>query len=225
MARQSIRYLLLDLPSDHEIEGALATECDVLFAMLTNLELAGVTKRVRIAQSKTLKTLKQHPYDAEVVHVAGHATKDGLWMLGEVLPWGEVAKHLAACVTPLRSTDSRILNLSCCHSHKAATRMHNSLLSTFTGIHHFVEDKIPYAKAIAAWTMFFCKQPTTANHADIVQSISAFFGGEVLRYVAYLPRDEEAVRQIEAMLRRPDSWAFTNDPHLPKSRNSSAPGQ
>lgn len=186
MGRQSVRYLLLDLPSDHEIEGSLSTECDILYAMLANQELEGVTKHVRVARAETLWQLKQYPYEAEIVHLAGHATEDGLWVLGEVLKWELVAEHLAGCVKPLESGEQRIINFSCCNSEMAVDACASVLRPHFSGIYHFVEPSVEFSKAIATWTMFFYKQPTVGNHREIVSGISTYLGTPVLRYVQWM---------------------------------------
>ena len=205
IGRKPLKYILLDLPSDHEIEGDLATECDVLYAMLANHELAAVTKRVRIGRPETLTHMRLSTRRPEVVHIAGHATVDGLWMLGEVLPWVGVAKSLAACVTTLKSGQERIVNFSCCYSEKAARTCRRRLAPFFSGAYHFLEPNIAYAKAIVTWTMFFHQRPTTANHREIVERITTFLGGEVLRYMPYrrevLPVDE-SVAELNRLARR-----------------------
>ena len=53
--------------------------------------------------------------------------------------------------------------------------------------------------------MFFHQRPTTSNHQEIVQRITTFLGGEVLRYMPYrrevLPVDETAA-ELERIARR-----------------------
>lgn len=196
MPRESLRYLLLDLPSDHEIEGNLATECDIVYSLLANLELAAVTKRVRIARAQTLKRMRPYPYDAEIVHLAGHATYDGLWMLGEILPWNEVAASLAGCVTSLPIGQHRILNLSCCYSQRAAARLSHKLSPYFSGAYCFHETLVPYAKAIACWTTFFYKGPTAATHEAITHDIGEMMGGKVLQYIPYRDQGVEQLTRL-----------------------------
>ncbi len=202
LGRKPLRYILLDLPSDHEIEGALATECDVLYAMLANHELAAVTKRIRIGRPETLRQLRLGTSGAEFVHIAGHATADGLWMLGDVVAWSHVAKALANCVSPLKPSRERLVHFSCCHSQRAAKLCRRHLSPYFSGAYHFVDQTVPYATAIAVWTMFFHQQPSTRNHWDIVRRINTFIGQEVLRFVPYLEpmsRDIAAIKEMEAL--------------------------
>ncbi len=72
-------YLLFDLPSDHEVEGVLSTECDVIRAILAN---NGEGRNVKVIKATTSEALchksPQQPYgQIKIVHVACHARDNG----------------------------------------------------------------------------------------------------------------------------------------------------
>lgn len=200
MSRTPLRFLLLDVPGEHEIEGNLATECEVIEAVLANLELDGVTKRIRIASTRKLRTLRPYAYDPQVVHLAGHATEEGIWIQGQVTNWEALAKRVGNLITPLDPGQERVLNLSCCYSNLAAQVCAARLRRHFTGIYRFSITEVPYAQALVAWTMFFYKRPSLTDHPSIAQSVNDFFGTEVLRFVEMKSND---VMELERIADKP----------------------
>ena len=197
--------MLLDSPSDHEVEGALATECDVLYAMFANFELSGLTKHIRLGCARTLKQKRPYPYAAQFVHLAGHATDEGLWMLGEVVDWATVAKSLSGWFAPLKPGGERILNFSCCDSERAAKACATRLRPFFSGAYFFRERNIGFAKSCAAWTLFFYLQGQrqTQVHFQSARQVNQFLRAEELRYLpyhdSYVPIDHESIKLLESL--------------------------
>lgn len=199
MSRTPLRFLLLDIPGEHEIEGNLATECQVIAAVLANLELDRVTKHIRIASTRTLGNLGPYAYDPQVVHLAGHATEEGVWIQGQVAKWETVALRLAGLLVPLPACQERVLNLSCCHSSLASRICTEFLRDYFTGIYRFSISEVPYAQALVAWTMFFFKSPSLADHLEISRTVNSFFGQKIIEFERVLSKD---VIELERILRQ-----------------------
>ncbi len=198
--RTPLRFLLLDIPGEHEIEGNLATECQVIAAVLANLELNRVTKHIRIASTRKLRNLGPYVYDPEVVHLAGHATEEGLWIQGQVTNWEALATRLADLIVPLRLCQERVLNLSCCHSSIASRICTELLRDYFTGIYRFSIPEVPYAQALVAWTMFFFKSPSLADHLEISRTVNSFFGQSIIQFERVLSKH---IIELERLAARP----------------------
>ena len=59
----SYTYLLFDLPSDHEVEWVLATECDSIRGILANKHSGQKVKHMRATTIEGLgRTIPQKPY-------------------------------------------------------------------------------------------------------------------------------------------------------------------
>ncbi len=200
MPRTPLRFLLLDVPGEHEIEGNLATECQVIAAVLANWELERATKNIRIASTRKLRNLGPYTYDPQVVHLAAHATEEGVWIQGEVTNWEALAKRIENLITPLDPGQERVLNLSCCYSNLAAQVCAARLRGHFTGIYRYSITEVPYAQALVAWTMFFYKRPSLTDHLSIAQSVNDFFGTEVLQFVEMKSND---VMELERIADKP----------------------
>jgi hypothetical protein len=196
MSRACLKYLLIDLPSDHEIEEGLATECDVLNAMLANNELSGLTKHIKVGRIETFKKMATYPYVAEIIHISAHATMEGLWLLGEVIKWDDVADCLAGAVAALDMGDERILNLSCCNSEMAAKRFEERLNPFFSGANYFVNNNIPFSTSAIAWTMYFYQLPNAGDHYKHREKINTFLGGETLSYYPYRDAGLELLHRL-----------------------------
>ncbi len=180
--RKPLRYLLLDFPSDHEVDGSLATECSVINALLTNNELGTRTKHFRLSSLASFKKLPNYSYDPKFVHVACHGGPKGIGLIGGWVPWQEFAKEMKAILQPLGTTHRRILTLSCCHSRTGATELKTHLTGYFTGIYHFTQKKVPFAQAFVVWTMFFLEKELKHPHEAIKKRINTFFETPTISY-------------------------------------------
>lgn len=182
--RKPLRYLLLDFPSDHEVDGSLATECSVINALLANNDLGTRTKHFRLSSLASFKKLPYYSYDPKFVHVACHAGPAGIGLIEGWVTWRKFAEELKAILQPLEADHRRILTLSCCHSPAGATELKAHLKGYFTGIYHFHKDKVPFAQAFAVWTMFFLKKDIKNPHEKIRLRINTFFETDTIEYSA-----------------------------------------
>lgn len=178
---EQARYVLIDLPSAHEIEDRLATECEFIAALLANQGLSGDTRHIKAASRERFDRDTGLPCPrAEFIHLAGHGSDSGLEVLGETIPWKEVARRLKRLVPPL-SRGKRYLTLSCCYSGAACKKLRPLLHGHFTGVYHFKDDDVGFASAMAMYGMFYMSK--LANSAAGVRNrINGFFEDEVLIY-------------------------------------------
>jgi hypothetical protein len=72
MARKKHGFLLFDLPSDHEVDGGLSTECDVIKSILHNRAMGGRVKIIRATTKGTLDSLPRYHSKVQFVHLACH---------------------------------------------------------------------------------------------------------------------------------------------------------
>ena len=81
----TVEYLLFDLPSDHEVEENVVTECDVIRAIVSN---KGQGKKVKVDRATTKARFtrgRRSTQSVKYVHLAGHGSKTGLELIGGVL--------------------------------------------------------------------------------------------------------------------------------------------
>ncbi len=103
----SYNYLLLDLPSHHEVEWVLATECDSIRGILANKLRGPKVKHVHATTQEGLqKTVPQRPYlHVKYVHLAPAGNRDAAQFAQQVRrqrlsrPFPAVLRRLVA---PLR---------------------------------------------------------------------------------------------------------------------------
>ena len=157
-------HLLIDLPSDHEVDDLLPTECDVIRSIVSNL---GQGKNVRHVRATRLASLRakqpRQPYrGVRFVHVAGHGDKSGAGLIGGTLRWSKLADELKGYCAPLARGEHRVLCLSCCHSATAVKKVRTSLRQWFTGYYFFSEKRVGFADTIAAWSVFYLQKDAMA---------------------------------------------------------------
>ena len=153
-------HLLIDLPSDHEIDDVLPTECDVIRAVVSNLGQGKKVRHVRATRLKSLRTRRPTtPYEGvRFVHVAGHGDDVGAGLIGGTLTWTELAGELKEYCARLATGEDRVLCLSCCYSGAAFQKMKGQLGGWFTGFYFCGENKVGYANTIAAWSLFYLQK-------------------------------------------------------------------
>ncbi|WP_162800717.1 hypothetical protein [Acidibrevibacterium fodinaquatile] len=174
-------FVLLDCPSDHEIDGNLVTECQVVQSLLSNRRLGSATKLIRVTSYSGFRNSNWKTYNAiGFLHVAGHGSKFGLGFIGGNVSWKDVAKTLKKVAPKLDKDKQRVLCLSCCHSLAAYRAMKTDLKGHFTGAYHFSEEKISFATAMTVWAMFYRRKTLERPHAAVVKAINDFFGKEVI---------------------------------------------
>lgn len=154
------KYLLLDLPADHEVDDFLPTECDVVRAVLANRGSGANVRQVRATTKASLDSrLPQRAYeDVRFVHIAGHGSRKGMSLIGDVLSWRELAAVLKCFCAPLRRGADRALCLSCCYSASGRRALAANVRDLFTGYYYFDNPKIGYAEAITAWSVFYLQK-------------------------------------------------------------------
>ena len=146
-------HLLFDLPSEHEIDDRLVTECDVISSIIAN-KGSGRVKHIRATH---LQTLSHRPrYEGiRYVHVAGHGTKCGPSFIGQTVTWQELAKRLQYYCKPLVKKEKRALCLSCCHSETGAKVLGKALRPLFTAIYYFSSERVYFDDKMVAWSLFY----------------------------------------------------------------------
>ena len=181
----TIEYLLLDLPSDHEVEDGLVTECDVVRAIISNKRQGKKVKTVRSTTAERFLRTPTPTKSVKYVHLAGHGNPTDLCLIGGEVQWKKVAEHAKTFVSPLSRKQQRVLCISCCCSHDAAKEMSPVLKGYFTGIYYFPEDRIGFALAMTVWSMFYHRKGLDRPHKNrkIVAQVNKFFGEKVLLFM------------------------------------------
>ena len=172
----TIEYLLLDNPSDHEVDDGVVTECDVIRAILSNRGLGTKIKLVRSSTRERFSRSKQATKSVKFVHLAGHGSQDDLGLIGGGIGWEDVAAAIAAFVQPLTNSQQRVLSLSCCYSQAAVTKMADLLNDYFTAIYYFEDDEVAFSQTMVIWSMFYHEKNLRRPEQAIVDRINGFFG-------------------------------------------------
>lgn len=184
MSKPKLGYLLFDLPSDHEIESSIATECEMIEALLHNRNLRARVKRIRVASATRLRRVPQYRYDVQFVHLACHGGSDGISFLGGEMKWKDVARQIRRHLHPLNGK-RRVIVFSCCHSRAGFEKTRFWLEDYFTGAYFFDPVKIGFPTAMTTWLMFYLKKNIDKPHEAIVDAINGFLGSEVLKFKTY----------------------------------------
>lgn len=179
-------YLLFDFPSDHEVEGLLATECDVIRTLITN---KGHGKNVKVVRATTVEAITEEPrfgnrsklpakpYDVKYVHMACHGTKEGkVAFIGEEVGWDEVARQIRKYLAPLAEGEDRALCLSSCYSALGAEAMRSELQGYFTGVYRLVEEEVYFSTTMVVWAMFYHRKNRSQPFAKVLDRVNMFFG-------------------------------------------------
>jgi hypothetical protein len=185
MPRSKLGYLLFDLPSDHEVESSLTTECEMIETIIHNLSMPTRVKRICVASTERFRKYPRYRLNVQFVHLAGHGSKKGVEMLGGKLKWAEVAKQVKRHLHKLLDGEKRVMVFSCCQSKEGFEATRNSLTGYFTGAYYFEQKRIAFSDAIAVWAMFYAKKRLAKPHARIVAAVNSFMGKEVLGFDAY----------------------------------------
>lgn len=200
MSRQKLKYIFLDCPSYHEVEGAIVTEADTLRALLINQQYGSVTREpFRCATEEALAKLRTRQYrldGATHVHVGAHGSPTGLGLIDGEVEWVDVARTLKKLVGR-RERSTRLLCMSFCHGEDAWKAMNARTLAMHThysGCLFFKDDEHPepeddhdvheigFGAALTAWSMFYLKTTQGVSRRDAVKAVNAFFGRSLLRY-------------------------------------------
>jgi len=185
MSRPKLGYLLFDLPSDHEVEGALATECQTIEAIVHNQDLRARVKRVCVASRERFMKYPTYKYANQFVHLACHGGKSGIAMLGQEATWKEVATQVVRHMRPLSEGDQRVICFSCCYSLSGFRKTKSQFAPYFTGAYIFTEDNVAFAEAVTVWSMFYLKKRLSRPHEAIVKPINEFLGRDLLSFRKY----------------------------------------
>ena len=199
----TVEYLLLDLPSDHEVEEGVVTECDVVRAVVSNKGHGKKVKTIRAATVDGFTRRRRPTTSVKYVHLAGHGNSAQLGLIGGGVCWADVAEQISTLVPKLRGKQQRVLCISCCFSASAAREMYDRLVGRFSAVYHFDEDKIKFYKAMTVWSMFYCRKTLDRPHQAIVDSVNEFFGSEVLVFKPVAtPATHAKIRRAVRLIRR-----------------------
>ncbi len=185
MPKPKLGYLLFDLPGDHEIESALATECKVIESLIHNMRMKARVKRVCVASTEKFKVYPTYRYRVQFVHLACHGGKKGVGMLGGTMKWAQVANQITKHLHKLDADQKRVMVFSCCHSSDGFHATKGALQNYFTGAYFFKEETIPFSHALTIWAMFYLKKRLSKPHGAIVEAVNEFFGEEKLVFRPY----------------------------------------
>jgi putative transcriptional regulator len=182
--RPPFEFALIDLPSDHEIDGGLVTESQVIQTILHNRRLGSRTKVFRATSEDGFSKISRPYKDLRFVHLATHGSAEGISLIGTHMSWSDVANKLKQIAPVLPKNRQRVLCLSCCHSGEGYRRMKSDLSGHFTGVYYFAEDKIAFSTAMTVWSMFYLKKRSSRPAAKIAKSINNFFeeDEDIIRY-------------------------------------------
>lgn len=167
----TVQFLLYDLPSDHEVDLNIVTECDVIRSIISNRQQGKKVKVIRATQElpPTNKT-----NEVAYVHLSGHGNKQGLGLIGGSVKWVDVAEHILRAVQRLKGGRKRVLCVSCCHSKDAVDQMFPLLKGYFTRVYYFSDHKIGFAASMTVWSMFYSKQ-NLSRPLVLAPAINEFF--------------------------------------------------
>jgi hypothetical protein len=183
--RKKFGFLLFDLPSDHEVERSLSTECDVIAALIANRGMASRAKTIRVASIDRLTSYPTYRYQVQFLHLACHGGKTGIGLLGGTMNWATVADQITKHLKPLGQGRQRVMCFSCCHSADGFLATKQKLTGYFTGAYYFSTERISFATAMTVWTMFYFRKKLDAPHAKVVADINAFVGKDILAFNTY----------------------------------------
>jgi hypothetical protein len=182
MPRQKYGFLLFDFPSDHEVDLALPTECEVVWALLINRRLGARVKLIKATTEARLKQLPRYRYAVQFVHVGGHGSPDSFGLLGGSISLRKAARLITGSLHRLPRREQRILCLSCCHSQEAFERIRPHLRGYFTGCYYFRRKFVTFAQSLTTWSMFYYRKELRRPHRKIVERINSFFNEDVLEF-------------------------------------------
>jgi len=185
MSKPKLGYLLFDLPADHEVESALATECKVIESLIHNRGMKARVKRICVASKERLKQYPTYRYRVQFVHLACHGSRKGVGMLGGTMTWTSVAAQITKHLRPLSRGQKRVIVFSCCHSTDALHATEKFLRTYFTGAYYFNAQKVAFSKAMTIWAMFYFRKRLSKPHEAIVEDINKFIGEDILAFHSY----------------------------------------
>ena len=173
----TVQFLLYDLPSDHEVEQNIVTECDVIRAIISNKDQGKKVKVIRATNRDSFlrRTTNPRPKEVKYVHLSGHGDEQGLGLIDGTVEWVEVAKKITEAINRLDLNKRRVLCVSCCFSHEAVEQMIPHLGGYFTGVYYFSESEIDFSTTMTVWSMFYKQKNLHLLHSKIVPQINHFF--------------------------------------------------
>ena len=184
----TVEYLLFDLPSDHEVEENVVTECDVIRAIVSNKGQGKKVKMVRATTKTGFTHRRRSTTSVKYVHLAGHGDKTGLGLIRGSVDWKCTAEQITKLVPRLKGKQRRVLCISCCYSKHAADKMSSKLEGYFTATYFFHKDNISFATAMTVWSMFYHEKTLDKLHKKkidrekIVDRVNEYLDDKVLAF-------------------------------------------
>jgi hypothetical protein len=183
VGRPSLSLILVDFPSDHEVDENLSSECELIRSVIHNRGFSSAIKTVRISSVERFEKLKWQSYQkVGFVHLAGHGGKKGVDLIGGQISWETLANKLTIVAPRLASGQQRILNISTCYSAVGLRRLKPLLRGHFTGVYHFTDSKVKFSDAITAWAMFYNKKKLQRPHGTVIDVVNAYFDRKLLAF-------------------------------------------
>ena len=177
-------FVLLDFPSDHEIDGGLVTECRMISSLLYN---RGMGSSVKLITISLIERFKEHQWKSypkcSFVHISGHGSKEGLGFIGGDVSWEEIGNKIKIIAPKIKNKqEKRILCLSCCNSVFGYKKLVDITSDHFHGIYYFKNKELSFATAMTVWAMFYRKKMLDFPQAAVANSINKFFSERVILF-------------------------------------------
>ena len=170
----TVQFLLYDLPSDHEVDLNIVTECDVIRSIISNRKQG---KKVKVIRATQVLPATRRTNEVTYVHLSGHGNEQGLGLIGGFVEWEYVAKHIKEAVPRLTGQRKRVLCVSCCHSEDAVDQMLPLLKGHFSRVYYFNDPKIGFAASMTVWSMFYSQQ-NLSRPRRLWPEINKFFASD-----------------------------------------------
>jgi hypothetical protein len=185
VGRPPFSFFLIDLPSDHEVDEGLSTECEVIRAILSNRGFKSVTKTARISSVERFGIAAWRSYPSVgYVHLATHGLESGssIALIGGTRTWTQVASKLKTVAPRLQQNRQRVLTLSCCYSENGFRKLKPHLKGHFTGCYYFAVKEVGFSDAITDRAMFYKRKTIARPHRAIVDRINDFFDQDLIAF-------------------------------------------
>lgn len=181
--RPPFSFYLIDLPSDHEVDEGLSTECEVIRAILSNRGFRSLTKSAQVTSRARFNKYQWRAHSkVGFVHLAAHGSRSGIGLIGGDINWNDLAEKLKIIAPKLLKTNQRVLSISCCHSRSGYFALKPLLKGYFTGCYYFINTEILFSDAMTTWAMFYRRKTIERPHGAVVDRINKSFGKDIIQF-------------------------------------------
>jgi hypothetical protein len=180
IGRPSFAFVLIDLPSDHEIENNIVRECQVISAILHNRDLGTVTKTITATSVSNFKDADWRPYPGTgFVHLATHGGRSGIGLMEAPCP----GRKSLIDWKPSRRNSSQTKNefyVSLAAIRKTGSIGFNRCSKVILPMRIILRLAKSVATAMTTWSMFYRKKTLGRPLKAVVEPINSFVGRETI---------------------------------------------